>query len=308
MFEHVDLNLPPIKRETIDGVRYYSVPDEDELIKLVSITSITSHYNKQIFLDWRKRVGNEEADRITKAATTRGTDMHTLTEYYLKNEELPKVPPISDFLFKISKGKLNKISKIRTLEGALYSKQLGIAGTVDCIAEYNNELAIIDFKTSKKPKPREWIEHYFVQAMAYGCMLYEMKGISVKKLVIIMACENGECVVYEEYDKSKYIKLLGEYIRKFVGDKLELYGTNKELEKAIANKFVTPQKFAMDIEKIVVDEELNYIDAIIHYCEINNIEVESVTKLISKPLKERLKWDAIRLNFMKKTSRAKLPL
>ena len=76
----------------------------------------------------------------------------------------------------------------------------------------------------------------------------------------------------------------------------------------IANKFVTPQKFALDIEKIVVDEELNYIDAIIHYCEINNIEVESVTKLISKPLKERLKWDAIRLNFMKKTSRAKLPL
>ena len=83
---------------------------------------------------------------------------------------------------------------------------------------------------------------------------------------------------------------------------------NKELEKAIAKKFVTPQKFAMDIEKIVVDEELNYIDAIIHYCGINNIEVESVTKLISKPLKERLKWDAIRLNFMKKTSRAKLPL
>ena len=177
MFDHVDLDLPSLKRETVDGVRYYSVADEDELIKLVSITSITSHYNKQIFLDWRKRVGNEEADKITKAATTRGTDMHTLTEYYLKNEELPKVPPISDFLFKISKGKLNKISKIRTLEGALYSKQLGIAGTVDCIAEYNNELAIIDFKTSKKPKPREWIEHYFVQAMAYGCMLYEMKGI-----------------------------------------------------------------------------------------------------------------------------------
>ena len=226
MFDHVDLDLPSLKRETIDGVRYYSVPDEEELLKLVSITSITSHYNKQIFLDWRKRVGNETADKITKAATTRGTDMHTLTEYYLKNEELPKVPPISDFLFKISKGKLNKISKIRTLEGALYSKQLGIAGTVDCIAEYNNELAIIDFKTSKKPKPREWIEHYFVQAMAYGCMLYEMKNIPVKKLVIIMACENGECVVYEEHNKKKYIKLLNQYIRKFIQDKLELYGTN----------------------------------------------------------------------------------
>ena len=163
---------------------------------------------------------------ITKAATTRGTDMHTLTEHYLKNDEsLPEVPPISEFLFKISKGELNKITNIHTLEGALYSKQLGIAGTVDCIAEYNGELSIIDFKTSKKPKPRDWIEHYFVQAMAYGCMLYELKNISIKKLVIIMACENGECVVYEEYNKSKYIKLLGKYIRKFVGDKLEIYGT-----------------------------------------------------------------------------------
>ena len=225
MFNHVDVNLPKLSRETIDGVRYYSVPDEEELLKLVSITSITSHFNKEIFVNWRKRVGNEEAERITKAATKRGTDMHTLTENYLKNEELPEVPPISDFLFKIAKGKLNKIDNIHALEGSLYSKELGIAGTVDCIAEYDGELAIIDFKTSKKPKPRKWVEHYFVQCMAYGCMLYELTGISVKKLVIIMACENGECVIYEEYDKAKYIKLLSKYIRKFVNDKLELYGT-----------------------------------------------------------------------------------
>ena len=225
MFDHVDLNLEPLKRETIDGVRYYSIPDVDELVKLVSITSVTSHFNKEIFVNWRKKVGNEEADRITKAATSRGTDMHTLTEYYLKNDNLPDVPPISEFLFKIAKGEINKIDNIHALEGPLYSKELGIAGTVDCIAEYNGELAIIDFKTSKKPKPREWVEHYFVQCMAYGCMLYELTGIAVKKLVIIMACENGECIVYEEYDKAKYIKLLSEYIRKFVGDKLELYGT-----------------------------------------------------------------------------------
>ena len=225
MFNHVDVNLPKLSRETIDGVRYYSVPDEEELLKLVSITSITSHFNKEIFVNWRKRVGNEEAERITKAATKRGTDMHTLTENYLKNEELPEVPPISDFLFKIAKGKLNKIDNIHALEGSLYSKELGIAGTVDCIAEYDGELAIIDFKTSKKPKPRDWVEHYFVQCMAYGCMLYELTGISVKKLVIIMACENGECVIYEEKNKSKYIKLLSKYIRKFVNDKLEIYGT-----------------------------------------------------------------------------------
>jgi len=224
-FNHIDLDLQPLEREHIDGVRYYKIPDEEELIKMVSITSVTSHFNKEIFVKWRKRVGNEEADKITKAATGRGTDMHTLTEHYLKNEDLPEVRPISDFLFKIAKGKLNKIDNIYALEGPLYSKELGIAGTVDCIAEYDGELAIIDFKTSKKPKPRNWIEHYFVQCMAYGCMLYEMKGISIKKLVIIMACENGECVIYEERDKAKYIKLLTQYIDKFVNDKLELYGT-----------------------------------------------------------------------------------
>ncbi len=224
MFNHVDVDLPDLERETIDGVRYYKVPSEKELLRLVSITSVTSHYNKEIFVNWRKKVGNEEADRITKRATSRGTDMHTLSECHLKNLELPKVQPISEFLFKIAKSSLNKIDNIHALERSLYSKQLGIAGTVDCIAEYEGELAIIDFKTSAKPKPREWIDHYFVQCAAYGCMLYELTEIRVKKFVIIMACENGECVVYEERDKSKYIKLLTQYIRKFVTDKLELYG------------------------------------------------------------------------------------
>ena len=224
-FNHIDIELPQLERETIDGVRYYKVPDDQELIKLVSITSITSHFNREIFINWRKKIGEEEAEKITKAATSRGTDMHSLVENYLYNKNLPPVAPIAHFLFKIAKTQLNCINNIYALEGSLYSRQLGIAGTVDCIAEYNGELAIIDFKTSKKPKPREWIEHYFVQCMAYGCMLYELTGISVKKLVIIMACENGECVVYEERNKSKYIKLLGKYIRKFVGDKLELYRT-----------------------------------------------------------------------------------
>jgi genome maintenance exonuclease 1 len=222
MFNHLDNVLPQLERETIDGVRYYSVPDEDQLLKLVSITSVTSHFNKEIFVKWRKRVGVEEADKITKAATSRGTDMHTLVENYLYNRDLPPVQPISDFLFKIAKIELNRINNIYCLEGALYSKQLGVAGTTDCIAEFDEELAVIDFKTSKKPKPRDWIENYFVQAMFYGMALYEMTGIRVKKLVIIMACENGECVVYEERDLKKYMKLVVEYIKKFVNDKLEL--------------------------------------------------------------------------------------
>ena len=81
MFDHVDLNLSPLEREHIDGVRYYKIPDEDELVKMVSITSVTSHFNKEIFINWRKKVGNKEADRVTKAATSRGTDMHTCLLY-----------------------------------------------------------------------------------------------------------------------------------------------------------------------------------------------------------------------------------
>jgi len=223
MFQHVEIDFQQLNRDTIDGVRYYEVPSDNGLSKLVSITSVISHVNRGIFIEWRKKVGTEEADRITKAATSRGTDMHTLTEHYLKNEPLPKVQPLSEILFKLAKPKLNLINNIHALETSLYSQKLGVAGTVDCIAEYDGELAIIDFKTSKKPKPKDWIEHYFVQCAAYACMLYEMTGIIVKKFVIIMSCENGECVVYEEYDKSKYIKLLTKYIREFVEFKLQQY-------------------------------------------------------------------------------------
>ena len=224
MFNHVDLSITPLDRETIDGVRYYDVPDTEGFTKLVSITSVTSWINREIFRAWRAKVGNEEADKITKAATSRGTDMHTLAENYLLNKDLPSVQPLSDFLFKQAKPKLNLIDNIHAIEQPLYSLKLGVAGTVDCIADYEDELAVIDFKTSKKPKPRKWIDHYFVQCAAYACMLYEMKEISVKKFVIIMSCEDGEVVVYEEYDKAKYIKLLSEYIREFVNFKLQEYG------------------------------------------------------------------------------------
>ena len=226
-FNHVNCEIPFLDRETIDGVRYYKVPDPNssEVFKLVSITSVISHHNKDFFAKWRKRVGEAKADSITRKATSRGTDFHTLTENHLNNIDFKTglVQPLSEFLFLIAKDEINKIDNIHALEQSLYSKQLGVAGTVDCIAEYNGELAIIDFKTSKQPKPREWIEDYFVQCAAYACMLYEMKGIMVKKFVIIMTCENGEVEVYEERDKRKYINLLYDYIREFCHSKLKEY-------------------------------------------------------------------------------------
>ena len=221
MFQHVDIDLPKLKRKTIDGVRYYDVEDHP----MVSITSVTSHFNKDIFVKWRKRVGEEEANRISKRSTTRGTKTHELIETHLLNKDVEFDAPGPKMLFLQAKNALANINNIYALEESLYSKELGVAGTVDCIAEYTGEngepeLAIIDFKTAAKPKPRDWIENYFVQAAAYACMFYELTDIPVKKLVIIMTCENGEVKVYEEYDKMTYMKKLVQYISKFVEDKL----------------------------------------------------------------------------------------
>jgi len=216
MFNHVECDLPTLTRKSIDGVRYYNVNDRP----MVSITSVTSHFNKHIFVDWRKRVGEDEANRITKRATTRGTGTHELIEKHLLNEEVVLDNPSTKMLFTQAKKVLQNINNIYALEKSLYSSELGVAGTVDCIAEYNGELSIIDFKTAAKPKPRDWIENYFVQAAAYACMFYELTDIPVKKLVILMTCENGEVTVYEEYDKMKYMRLLVKYIEKFVEDKL----------------------------------------------------------------------------------------
>ena len=216
MFTHIECELPKLKRQNIDGARYYTVNGRP----MVSITSVTSHWNKHIFVDWRKRIGEAEANRITKRATSRGTATHSLIENHLLNKDVEFDKPSPKMLFLQAKETLKNINNIYALEESLYSEELGVAGTVDCIAEYNGELSIIDFKTAEKPKPRAWIENYFVQAAAYACMFFERTGIPVKKLVIIMTCENGEVTVYEEYDKIKYMKKLVLYIQKFAEEKI----------------------------------------------------------------------------------------
>jgi len=218
MFNHIQIDLPSLERTTIEGKRFYKVGGVEQL--LISITTVISFFNAHKFKAWRERVGEEAANRKTAKATSRGTDMHTLTEAFLKNEKQPTVQPLSHLLFNIAKKDLERINNVYCLESGLYSEFLGVAGTVDCIAEFDGELAIIDFKTSAKPKKREWIDHYFVQCAAYACMFYEMTNISVKKFVIIMACEDGTCEIYEEYDKTKYIRMLTRYIRNFAENHL----------------------------------------------------------------------------------------
>lgn len=223
-FIHNTIQVPKLKRTHVDGIRLYEEVDSQAKGYFTSITSITSHYSKEKFASWRKRVGEDEANRITKLATTRGTKTHTLIEHHLNNEDIPRADHLPTFLFNNAKPELNKINNILGIEIGLFSKYLGIAGTADCIAEYDGNLSVIDFKTSEKPKPREWIDGYFVQATAYALMLHELTGQRAKQLVIIMTCENGDVETYIETNLKKYTLMLMEYIDKFEKDKEQQYG------------------------------------------------------------------------------------
>ena len=206
------------KKET-KGIRLYNLPNGDWV---PSITSVTSFYNRQIFADWRKRVGIEEANRITKKATSRGTDFHAATELYMLNKEIDwdEFRPLTKIMFAHARPYLDKINNIHAIERTLYSEYLGLAGRVDCIGEYEGELAVIDFKTSDKIKPEEWLENYFVQEMFYASAYYELTGIPVKKLITIMVTPGGEVKVFDKRNKGDYIKLLVRYIKEFVSHNL----------------------------------------------------------------------------------------
>ncbi len=207
-----DLELE--KKET-NGIRLYNLPDGQWV---PSITSITSFYNRQIFVEWRKRIGEEKANAITRKATARGTDFHQVCQDYLENKELvwDDYQPMTKFMYIHAKPYLDKINNIHAIERTLYSEYLGLAGRVDCIAEYDGELAVIDFKTSEKIKPEKWIENYFVQETFYAAAYYELTGQVVKKLITLMVTPGGEVKVFDKRNKGDYIKLLVRYIKEFV--------------------------------------------------------------------------------------------
>ena len=204
-----------LKKKETPGCRLYELPSGQWV---PSITSVTSFYNRQIFINWRKRVGIEEANRITKKATTRGTDFHEAAQAYLENRDLvwEDYLPATQFMFHHAKPYLDKINNIHAIERTLYSEYLGLAGRVDCIAEYEGELAVIDFKTSTKIKPEKWMENYFVQEMFYAAAYFELTGIPVTKLITIMVTPGGEVEVFDKRNKGDYIKLLVRYIKEFV--------------------------------------------------------------------------------------------
>lgn len=207
-----------LKRQNQDEVRYYLVEGNTAY---PSITSIISFINRSKFADWRARVGNEAANKKTKHATTRGTKLHRVFEEYLCNGDYESLPeyqsPLIEWMFKTAKPHLDsRLNVIYQQETSMSSSKLQLAGTVDLICEVDNELAIVDFKTSEKEKPEEWLEDYFVQLSAYWAMFAEATGVAPKKLVVFLVGENGDVQIVERRNIMHYLTTLSDYASKFV--------------------------------------------------------------------------------------------
>jgi len=189
--------LPSLEVKTSDKGRFYTLPSGNVAS---SVTTITGYDKKDSLEEWRKRVGEEEANRVSRIATSRGTRTHKLCEDYLDNNPnfAFKAMPDSLSFFKQIKQFLDKIDNIHYMEDALYSEKYRIAGRVDCIAEYDGVLSVIDFKTSSKEKEKHHIHNYFQQATAYSVMYEELIGKQIDQIIIIIAVENGHPQVFIE--------------------------------------------------------------------------------------------------------------
>ena len=188
--------LTDLKSEThTDGKRYYTLEDGT---RLPSVTTVLGALKKDAIQAWRKRVGEDVANAVSRKATGRGTNVHTLCERYLNNDALGDIMPDAKEMFMSLKPLLNRIDNIHYQECALWSKQLGMAGRVDCIGEFDGELSVIDFKTSKRIKTEAHIEDYFWQTSAYALMYEEMIGVPIDNLVIIMAVEDEQPLLFKQ--------------------------------------------------------------------------------------------------------------
>lgn len=203
IFEHLNVNLGYDELDTVttETGRSYQTPSG---IKYPSITTVLGHFGKQAIYEWRKRVGEEEANRISSRAAGRGTALHTICERYIDNMEdyfgEKTMPHVKSMFHSIKPVIDQRVGKVYLQEKPLYSDHLRIAGRVDLIAEFDGVLSIIDFKTSSRIKTAQDITTYFEQESAYAVMFEERTKLPVVNLVTIMAVENEkQPLVFKEH-------------------------------------------------------------------------------------------------------------
>ena len=188
-FKHDLVELFDLKTVTANGKRFYVTPDGN---RYPSVTTITGLLSKEAIQAWRKRVGEAEANKITRAATNRGNKVHKLAEMYLSNKPTTeeRIPLIEDMFEQLIEVLDDNVGTIKAIEAPLYSNYLKVGGRVDLVAEWDGTLSVIDFKTSAKLKKEQWIDGYFMQSAAYAVMFEERTQIPVSQIVIAIAVEN----------------------------------------------------------------------------------------------------------------------
>ena len=182
-----------------------------------SVTTVTGHKAIEGIKKWEQRVGWTKAESIRRSSSWRGTKFHGIVEEYFKGnlEKVKESKGLPSYLFGFARETLDRIDNIHCLEAPLYSDDLCLAGRVDCIAEFDGELAIIDFKTTGTLKKEDWLHKYFVQEAAYAYMYYERTGVEVKKLVTLSVAEDGQTQVVQKYDKIPYVDTLCQWIKDY---------------------------------------------------------------------------------------------
>ena len=210
-FEILDYDFQSLPTENIDGKRYYITPTGE---KYPSVTSVTGLLNKEAIKKWRKKVGEKKANKISTQAARHGTSAHQLFEDYIRNdnfeEKFKSAMPTTQQAFISVENLLNQIGTVHALEAPLYSHELQLAGRVDCIAEWEGKLSVIDFKTSAKPKNPEWITNYFIQETAYAKMFEELTGKEVEAIVTLIAVSNGTSQLFVEQPTIEFVDKLQE--------------------------------------------------------------------------------------------------
>jgi hypothetical protein len=192
MFNHTPVELTEMNAVTTESGRKYKTP---EGIDLPSITTVLSILSRDSIAAWRKRVGDAEANKISTRASGRGTRVHEIIEKYIDNDENYKDGYTPDIIesFNVMKPVLDGlIGTVYAQEAPLYSNHLGVAGRVDCVAEFDGVLSIIDFKTSMKPKKRDWVKNYFMQEAAYAIMWEERTGQPITQLVTLISVDGED--------------------------------------------------------------------------------------------------------------------
>ena len=212
-FNHYDSSLLDLKTENVDGKRHYVTPDGN---KYISITTLLSNLSKAGIQKWRARVGEKEANRVSTKASRRGTSVHSICEAYIKNRDgyLEGELPHNIEMFQSIELLLDRVDNIHVVEGALWSDHFKLAGRTDLIGEFDNRLSVVDYKTSNKKKTWEMCHQYFMQGAFYAVAYEERTGIPVDTIVIIMAVENEQPLLFIE-KRDRWIEPLKEIIYKY---------------------------------------------------------------------------------------------